>query len=444
MSTTRRSLIAGGAIAVSALPTAVALFPFSRSAGDDAAQRAAGTARRVQGQDVTDFGAKGDGTTDDAAAIRAAAAAVVAVHADQGGGGVLHFPAGIYAVGSPLVLPKNLFLTGDGPIASRLLYTGEQTEAFLTFGKAGAIATFSGVKGLWVDAQKRARTGVLLFGPQEGSTISEAVVTGATRAVVEVRSSGIEGGSNKFVIDRCWFWTDGDDGRAGVVIGAGSGPLSIRDSTMVGTNRTEDAPALSAGIVASGSVITLDNVNVERFESHTYLDRTQADIRGASGFFNRYGVRTSPQSVNDTLLLSNADFDRAEQCVLDQGSGVTLRYARSYWNEPYQHDRRNFRRNFWEIGSVNVYRSDTQQATIGYTSPGTRETTRFKFTTLRGDDWVEAAAITPDGTFGSAASEWDGPHLRIGTFHLWVDTRGRLRMKNGAPEFETDGDAVRG
>lgn len=426
-----------------ALPTAISLLPFrtdrSTSAAEVTARRAAG----ALGLDVTRFGAAGDGTTDDAAAIRDAVAAVVAVHEKDGGGGIVYFPAGIYAVASPLELPKNVVLLGDGPIASRLLYTGGTTDAFLTFGTDGRIATFTGVKSLWVDAQTNASTAIRLFGPQEGSTITEAVVTGATEVVVDVRSIGVEGGSNKFTVDRCWLWTHGDDGRAGVQLSAGSGPLTIRDTTVVGTNRTAAAPKLSAGVVAEQSLVTLDNVNVERFESHTYLDRTHADVRDPAGFFNRYGVRTSASSTGHTLLVSNADFDRAEQCIVDEGSGVTLRYARSYWNESYTHDRRHFRRNFWEVGSANVYASDDKQATLGWTSPGSDDTSRFKLMALQnGKDWVESANIAGDGTFGSADADWDGAHLRIGRYHLWVDSRGRLRMKGSAPDFETDGSIV--
>lgn len=395
------------------------------------------------GVDVTLFGATGDGATDDAAAIRKAVDAVVAVHSDEGGGGVVYFPAGIYAVDSALTIPKNVVLLGEGPIASRLLYTGRDTEAFLTFGRPGQIATFTGVRGLWIDARARARVAIRLHGPQEGSTVADSVATGAAEVVIEVLSTGIEGGSNKFSVERCWLWTDGDEGRAGISLDAGSGPLSIRDTTMVGTNRTTAAPKRSAGLMAVRSLVTLDNVNVERFESHSYLDRTHADIRDPSGFFNRYGVRTSGRSTGQTLLVSNANFDRAEQCILDEGSGVTLRYARSYWNEAYEFDRRQFRRNFWEIGSANVFQSETQQAAFGWTSPGSKDTSRFKLTAMQnGRDWVESANISGDGTFGSADSDWDGLHLRIGRFHLWVDTRGRLRMKGGAPDFETDGTVV--
>lgn len=39
-------------------------------------------------------------------------------------------------------------------------------------------------------------------------------------------------------------------------------------------------------------------------------------------------------------------------------------------------------------------------------------------------------------------STWDGPHLVMGTFHLWIDAIDRLRMKNGVPSSDLDGDLV--
>lgn len=42
-------------------------------------------------------------------------------------------------------------------------------------------------------------------------------------------------------------------------------------------------------------------------------------------------------------------------------------------------------------------------------------------------------------TIGGA---WNGPHLIMGTYHLWVDGSGALRMKNGVPLSDLDGNPV--
>ena len=59
---------------------------------------------------VRDYGATGDGVTDDAAAIQAALNA-----ANTAGGGVVYVPAGTYLVGTTLTLYSQIHLRGNGP-----------------------------------------------------------------------------------------------------------------------------------------------------------------------------------------------------------------------------------------------------------------------------------------------------------------------------------------
>lgn len=42
----------------------------------------------------------------------------------------------------------------------------------------------------------------------------------------------------------------------------------------------------------------------------------------------------------------------------------------------------------------------------------------------------------------AGSSAYNGPHLLIGAYHFWVDSSGRLRIKNGAPSSDTDGTIV--
>lgn len=65
---------------------------------------------RAPTHDVFDFGAAGDGVTDDTAAFVAALAA-----ADAEGGGVVHAPAGTYVLRDRLALGDGVVLQGDGP-----------------------------------------------------------------------------------------------------------------------------------------------------------------------------------------------------------------------------------------------------------------------------------------------------------------------------------------
>ncbi len=79
---------------------------------------------------VTDFGATGDGATDDTTAIQNALAALVAA-----GGGTLFFPRGDYEISSTIAVGDNrdIYIKGEGPDATRITPTTAVTNAF-TFG----------------------------------------------------------------------------------------------------------------------------------------------------------------------------------------------------------------------------------------------------------------------------------------------------------------------
>lgn len=69
--------------------------------------------------DVTDYGAVGDGSTDDTAAIQDALNA-----AQTQGGGIVRIPAGAYAFSSTLLVADNTIVIGDGTNQTTLEYIG--------------------------------------------------------------------------------------------------------------------------------------------------------------------------------------------------------------------------------------------------------------------------------------------------------------------------------
>lgn len=47
-----------------------------------------------------------------------------------------------------------------------------------------------------------------------------------------------------------------------------------------------------------------------------------------------------------------------------------------------------------------------------------------------------------DGNAGTPSALWNDSHLRLGSYHLWVDSIGKLRIKNTTPTSDTDGTIV--
>lgn len=59
--------------------------------------------------------------------------------------------------------------------------------------------------------------------------------------------------------------------------------------------------------------------------------------------------------------------------------------------------------------------------------------------------FLTGATIDGDVTFTdgvATGSAWDGAHLVLGDYHIWVDGTGDLRINEGAPESATDGAVI--
>lgn len=100
----------------------------------------ASAAPSVNGQvtavNVKDYGAVGDGTTDDTAAIQAAINA-----AQQANGGTVYLPSGTYAI-TGLTLPALVDLIGESHISTFLLFTATSGDALVVNGNFSRLANF--------------------------------------------------------------------------------------------------------------------------------------------------------------------------------------------------------------------------------------------------------------------------------------------------------------
>jgi hypothetical protein len=56
--------------------------------------------------------------------------------------------------------------------------------------------------------------------------------------------------------------------------------------------------------------------------------------------------------------------------------------------------------------------------------------------------WTGAQIIKANRNVQFIGGNWDTPHIVLGTYHLWVDDSGLLRINNGQPTSTTDGTVV--
>lgn len=58
-------------------------------------------------------------------------------------------------------------------------------------------------------------------------------------------------------------------------------------------------------------------------------------------------------------------------------------------------------------------------------------------------DYITVTEITSTGQSDmTLEGTWDREHLVLGTYRIWVDSTGKLRIKNGAPTSDTDGTVI--
>jgi hypothetical protein len=403
---------------------------------------------------VLDFGTI-NGSTDHATI----AAAIAAADARPGSGGIVFFPyvSSGYGSESKLYIPRCIRLVGEHDYVSTLKYTGSTVlDRFLEFGGTGSDNPSTGLADITIDANNHANAAVMLWGPQEGSGIARCLIINALIVCIDVISNTCTGGANKFCVSDSWMWTNGDAGLAGIRFGEFSNYAVVENTTCVGSGRTVAAPSNSAGVAVTLSRVTLNNVHVELFENHCYSDTAHVVLRNPTAYSHTNGFKSNPGasyatgvSITDATYYCGSTGYALGNDILDPINGVTIPKATSYlmgdlpWDGTLSDFRRHsFRAQWDEYLQTSIYKSQTERTTLGYSSSATGDTTQFKTTFKTATAWVVSHFIDTDGTAGAGSAAWNGAHQRVGAYHLWVDSSGRLRIKATAPTSDTDGTVV--
>jgi hypothetical protein len=403
------------------------------AAGSGAVQRTALDKFR-DSVSVKDFGAKGDGVTDDTAAIQAA------INSFPTGWGTVHFPKGVYLVTSTLTVAQDAInLVGDGMRQSQIRFAPTANDICIFVGKGGE-GTANG--GITVEC---AITDLFLFSTN----------TTYTKVGIELKDI------SRFTLNRVkigpnGFWSGagsiGLKSRGREFLWVSECALSADKPLVIGYN--DNATSLHADfftfrdlflgtITADANITVEDKVNLTnvRFDSvsmsggsygfywnHTTtifpvsyavsfvncrpeqsVDPTKYHFyfNPPSGLYNlklescRFGSRAAP--VNG-LYARNTLYLTIENCLVDCGAGNELLNISGL-------TRFNSINNFWQFGgSATISGMRLVESSGQLTNSAVRQNAVYETTGLAANKFVDV--VTTATTIGIAA----GANASIGQF----------------------------
>lgn len=139
---------------------------------------------------VRDFGAMGNGSTNDTAAVNAAITAACGTGSGNSIGGTVHFPPGAYVVttGSVSITQSNCYLVGDGPISTIITASGT-TGNLISF----SATQFDGISGMYLDYAATPSSGAALAvsGAQANFIATNLSIFGAFQGINDSSSGAI-------------------------------------------------------------------------------------------------------------------------------------------------------------------------------------------------------------------------------------------------------------
>jgi hypothetical protein len=374
---------------------------------------------------ASDFGAKGDGTTDDSSALQAALDAAFAPN----GPGFLAIAPGTYKVARPLrVAPRGDITRHHGIVAhgARLISSITDGADVLSF-DCRSTERFLLVEGLDILGGGREGAGLSLRCESKehylyNFCLRDLAIQGCGGDGARLLGDVFEG-----QIINSYFR---DNARNGITFGHG-----------------KTAGILSA-IHVFGCVFGQNRQYGVEMINGCY------DVAYHGCYFLLNG-RNGLAAANGCTLLSNCGFENNHEAAADfagGGPGIWLQgFGTLVGCTAYSMFKQTRLIEAYVVGQFTM---------IGCSGSGDGNARRAGLALIGGENKGRATIISPSGAVeykqgfealevGAAGggvrfgSDWNSRNLaRLGDHHLWVDKKGRLRLKNGAPTSDEDGATV--
>jgi len=270
---------------------------------------------------VKDFGAVGDGVTDDRTAIVAAITAVAAL-----GGGCVNFPSGTYIVASSFTVPANINLKGAGQKATTIKrkFTGDLITSFGGYASLEDL-TIDGNTATWGTGK-----GVIFAASSPSSHFLNVEIINFVQNCVAFGADA----ASTFRANSCTFYTTGTPGTVAAVACTGvdtaatsrhfynceSAGCTLFDFS--GTNDTYVSGGYTRDFITSASTskLLLNNMRVANAGAMT--------IAGAS---NRIDNCVFSNAVTLTCINSLFNCEVPSYNITDNGTGNQVFHGLRSW-----------------------------------------------------------------------------------------------------------------
>lgn len=307
----RRDLL-GNAASVAAIAAGAML------AGERAAY--AGTPSNYPFYNVKDFGATGNGTTDDTTSIQNA------VNTAATTGGVVYFPPGSYLISSTINMLNWVALKGEGR-ASKIIASSTFSQQQMFYAANGTSSMFySRLDDLWIHANDVPAILYVLHAVawQESSGANRLVVTNF-RTTGILLSDGY-GGAAWTRLSEVEIFGSPSGSEYGIQCtpmgSVGAFMLSVSGATIAGASAS--AP-LSSAIAIQGNSLVADTVHFENCSNGIQISGiSNANIRSVTGSFQAVGnVVVLASDFSGSAVLQTINPNGASCAYLNSKTGAT-------------------------------------------------------------------------------------------------------------------------
>lgn len=375
--------------------------------------------------------------------------------ANLGRGVNVYLGIGEYEIDTTLEMEHGVSIIGEGRHATRIKASSSfpTDTIFIKLGRdaTSGVSMHTQIKHMTLDCQSISGSiGVWSDSINELSGLFDVLVKDAQAIGMVVYNNGVLGSAQNWTCRGVQLtMSDQIDGDSIglMVLGNGSNTRGVDDVTVAVTGQTDTSALGTRAIVLYGASGEFSRIHTENMTTGIDISPTPSAWANATAYKAYSSVVESGGSYYVALeshTSDNADLPLSGSSKWGETSLPTAGLVISNFIGHITHTdgirvgSNNGNQGITILGAkkangTNIIQDNQKSLTltdssIGYYSIGNGNPTQ-----------VHSNSIDVVNRFND---DWDQGHIQLGSYHIWVDSTGDLRIKNGAPSSDTDGTIV--